>query len=128
MSDTENRDNAADGGLRTTDLLSFLRGKLADAEQSLRSREEMANPPRISEEEWEALKARPGTIMTKGRKLSKAALKEIEMEPLRHKRIAAKIRREVEMFKGVIDALSQLNDEMRDRHLEQTQPEKVRSK
>lgn len=97
--------------IESTDLLGFLRGKLADAEQSLRSREAMANPPRISEEEWEALKARPGTIMTKGRKLSKAALKEIEMEPLRHKRIAVKCRHEVAMFKAAIAALSQPNDQ-----------------
>lgn len=62
----------------------------------------MANPERISEEEWERLKALPGTRVTKGRKLSKAALEELEMEPLRHKRIAVKCRHEVEMFKAVI--------------------------
>ncbi len=105
MSQTNNEEES----IASTDLLGFLRGKLADAEQSLRSREAMANPPRISEEEWEAIKARPGTIMTKGRKLSKSALKEIEMEPLRHKRIAVKCRHEVEMFKAVIAALVQPN-------------------
>lgn len=93
----------------TSALLGWLRGKLADAEQSLRSREAMANPKPISDEEWEALKALPGTRVTNGRKLGKAALKEMAEEPLRHKRIAAKCLREVEMFRATIDALTQPN-------------------
>lgn len=95
----------------TSDLLGWLRGKLTDAEQALRSREAMANPPTISEEEWERLKAMPGTRVTKGRKLSKAALKDMAEEPLRHKRIAQKCRHEVEMFRATIAALTQPNDQ-----------------
>jgi hypothetical protein len=98
-----------DAGLQA--LLGFLRGKLADAEKSLRCREEMANPRVISDEEWEEMKKMPGVIVTKGRKLSKAALKEMELAPLRHKRIAAIYRNEVEMFKAVIAALDQPNDQ-----------------
>ena len=70
----------------------------------------MANPPTISDEEWERIKAMPGTRVTKGRKLSKAALKDMAEEPLRHKRIAEKCRREVEMFRATIAALTQPND------------------
>lgn len=98
-----------DGGVVCKELLGWLRGKLAEAEQSLRCREAMANPPTISDEEWERLKALPGTRVTKGRKLSKAAIKEMELEPLRHKRIAIKCRHEVEMFRATIAALTQPN-------------------
>ena len=93
----------------SSDLLGWLRVKLAEAEHSLKSREAMANIKPMTDEELEQIKALPGTRMTKGRKLSKAALKEIEMEPLRHKRIAVKCRREVEMFKATIAAISQHN-------------------
>lgn len=44
----------------SSDLLGWLRGKLAEAEQSLRCRETMANPPTISDEELERLKNTPG--------------------------------------------------------------------
>ena len=96
--------------LPASDLLGWLRGKLAEAEQALRSREAMANPPTISEEEWERLKAMPGTRVTKGRKLSKAAIKDMAEEPLRQKRIAKRCRHEVEMFRATIAALTQPND------------------
>ena len=95
--------------VRCDDLFGFLRGKLADAEQSLRSREAMANPPRISDEEIERLKTLPGTRVTKGRKLSKAEIKEMELEPVRQCRIAAKCRHDVEMFRAVIAALDKPN-------------------
>ena len=91
--------------LPASDLLGWLRGKLAEAEQALRSREAMANPPTISEEEWERLKAMPGTRVTKGRKLTKAQVKDMEEEPKRQSRIAATCRREVMMFKAVIAAM-----------------------
>lgn len=101
--------NETGGDFASKDLLCWLRVKLAEAEQSLRCREEMANIQPMTDDELERLKALPGTQVTKGRKLSKAALKEIEMEPLRHKRIAVKCRREVEMFKATIAAISQHN-------------------
>ena len=103
--------------LPASDLLCFLRDKLADAERSLRCREEMAKTtPPISEEELEALKARPGVIVTKGRKLTKAQVKDMEEEPKRQSRIAATCRREVMMFKAVIAAMeSQHNAELSDR-------------
>ena len=103
------------------EILDWLRGKLADAEQALRIWEAMANPPTISDEEWERIKAMHGTRVTKGRKrikamhvtrvtkgrkLSKAALKDLAEEPLRHKRIAEKCRCEVEMFRATIAALT----------------------
>lgn len=94
------------------DLLGWLRGKLADAEQSLRCREQMANPPTISAEEWERIKATPGVRVTKGRKLSKAEIKDMAEEPLRQKRIAEKCRQDVEMFKATIAALTQPNDKI----------------
>ena len=102
----------ASEAVRCDDLLGFLRGKLADAEQSLRSREAMANPPRISDEEIERLKTLPGTRVTKGRKLSKAEIKEMELEPARQKRIAARCRREVELLRAVIAALDKPNDKI----------------
>ncbi len=88
------------------EILDWLRGKLADAEQALRIWEAMANPPTISDEEWERIKAMHGTCVTKGRKLSKAARKDLAEEPLRHKRIAEKCRCEVEMFRATIAALT----------------------
>lgn len=97
------------GAIASKDLLGWLHGKLADAEQTLRSREQMANPPKISAEEWERIKAMPGVRITKGRKLSKAELKDLAEEPLRQKRIAIKCRHEVEMFKATIAALTQPN-------------------
>jgi F420-0:gamma-glutamyl ligase-like protein len=93
----------------SSDLLGWLRGKLADAEKALRCREDMANAKPISEEEWEKLKAMPGVRVTKGRKLTKAELKDMAEEPRRQKRIAVKCRHEVEMFKAIIAALTQPN-------------------
>ena len=93
------------------DLLCWLRGKLTDAEQSLKSREALANPPTISEEEWERLKSLPSTIVGKPRKVSKAKQEEGRQELLRHKRIAIKCRREVEMFKATISAVESLHNE-----------------
>lgn len=107
MSDPKNAIGQPQVG--SDDLLGFLRGKLAEAEKSLRCREEMANPRRISEEEWARLKSLPGTRVTTAHKLSKAALKEMEMEPLRHKRIAAKCRQEVAMLKAVIATIDKPN-------------------
>lgn len=98
--------------IESTDLLGWLRGKLADAEQSLKGREALANPPTISEEEWERLKSLPGTIVGKSRKPSKAKMEERRLELLRHKRIAVKCRHEVEMFRAVIAALSLPNAEV----------------
>lgn len=92
-------------------LLGWLHGKLAAAEQSLKSREAMANPPTIPIEEWEKLKSLPGTIVGKSRKPSKAKLEERRLELLRHKRIAVKCRQEVEMFKAVIAALDLVNND-----------------
>lgn len=89
------------------DIVLFLKDKLAAAEKELRCHEEMSRPqPRISEEKWERIKAMPGTRVTMGRKMSKAALKAMAEEPLRHKRIAAKCRHEVDMFKAAIAELS----------------------
>lgn len=97
------------GAVAPKDLLGWLRDKLADAEKSLRCREDMANAKPLTEEDFEKLKAMPGVRITKGRKLTKAELKDMAEEPLRQKRIAAKCRHEVEMFKATIAALTQPN-------------------
>lgn len=89
----------ASKAVRCDDLLGFLRGKLAAAEQALRSREQ-------GEECW-----RDGTSETwrkVGCKLTKAQrLRLSEKEG----RIAEKCRREVAMFKAVIAALDKPNDQ-----------------
>lgn len=96
-------------------MLGWLRGKLADAEQSLRSREQMANAKPLTAAEWEELAAMPGVLVTKGRPLSKAACKKLEAaqeeDAARQGRIAIKCRHEVEMFRATIDALTQPNDQ-----------------
>lgn len=92
------------------DLLAWLRGKLADAEQALQCREDMATAKPLSAEEWEELSKIPGVRVTKGRKMSKAAIKEMHEMPRRHKRIAEKCRHEVEMFRATIEALTQPNE------------------
>lgn len=92
--------------IASSELLDWLRGRLADAEQALSAREAMANQPKISDEEWELIKAMPGARVTKARKLSKAALNDIAQESLRHKRIAQKCLREVEMFRAAIAVLT----------------------
>jgi len=94
----------------TSALLGWLRGKLADAEKSLSAREQMANTAPITAEEWEEWSKMPGVIVTKGRRMSKAAKKaladkQVEQQ-LRDKRIAIKCSHEVEMFKAVIAALT----------------------
>lgn len=86
-------------------LFAFLRGKLAQAEQALRCREEMAERKPMTDEQWEEFAKMPGVRVTKGRRISKAALKELAEQPLRHKRIAEKCRHEVAMFTAVIAAL-----------------------
>lgn len=93
-----------------SDLLGWLRGKLADAEHALQCREEMATAKPLSTEELEELSKMPGVRVTKGGKMSKAAIKEMNEMPLRHKRIAEKCRREVEMFRATIAALTQPNE------------------
>ena len=97
-------------GVGCDDLFGFLLGKLADAEKSLQGREALANPPTISEEEWERLKSHTGTIIGKSRKTSNAKLEE---EIKIHRRIAVKLRHEVEMFRAVIAAISEPNAEVK---------------
>lgn len=105
--------NSTDERLPASALLDWLRGKLADAEKSLKCREDMASTPPITKEEWEEWSKMPGAHVTKGRKLSKAAAKKLEdqqqEQQLRDKRIAIKCRHEVEMFRATIDALTQSN-------------------
>jgi hypothetical protein len=96
----------ADRVIGSDALLGWLRGKLADAEKELRSREDMANAKPLTDAEWGKFVTLPGTIVTKGRKLSKAKIKEMEEEPKRHARIAIKCSREVEMFRAAINALT----------------------
>ena len=95
--------------LSASDLLCWLRRKLADAEKELQFREDMANAKPLTAAEWEKFQNLPGTIVAKGCKLSKAKVKEMEEEPKRHARIAIKCRREVEMFRAVITRLNELD-------------------
>lgn len=100
----------------TSALLGWLRGKLEDAEKSLSAREQMANAKPLTAEEWEELAKMPGVLVTKGRKLSKAACKKLEAEQAeaaaQQGRIAIKCRHEVEMFKAVLKQLEAPNDKV----------------
>jgi hypothetical protein len=103
--------NTTDSPERFTasDLLAFMRGKLVAAENALRCREQMANAKPLTAEEWEELAKMPGVLVTKGRKLSKAACKKLEAkqegDAAMQSRIAIKCRNEVDMIKAVIAAL-----------------------
>lgn len=92
-------------------LLAFLRGKLADAEKALRARETMANAKPITGEQYEEWSKMPGCLVTKGKRLSKAAIKELiaqdAEDQLRQKRIAIKCRHDVEMFRAVLNRLTE---------------------
>lgn len=93
------------GSLSTGELLGWLREKITEADKTLKTREEMARTWRSgTNAEWKAGCAiHP---MTAGRALKKA---ERLQEAARHDRIAVKLRRELEMFKAVAEALSHPN-------------------
>jgi hypothetical protein len=90
----------------STDLLGWLRGKLADAERTLAAREAAAAVWKSgTDKEWaESAKLHPDTA--KEPPLTKAARME---NARREERILVKCRRDVEMFKAVISALSHPN-------------------
>jgi hypothetical protein len=83
--------------LSSSDLLGWLRSKLADAERIVMAREQMDAAWRGgSDESWKSV----------GCKLNKSArLKESSVQG----RIATKCRHDVSMFKAAIDALSHPN-------------------
>lgn len=89
-------------------LLDWLRGKLADAEQSLRCREEIAASCERSADPkyWEELAKMPGVIVTTTSRGRKAPTAKDDLESAaRHRRIAIKCRHEVKMFEATIAAL-----------------------
>jgi len=88
--------------VESTDLLGFLRGKLADAEKSLRAREQSEESWRTgSESDWQmAARLSGGKPMKKSERLRQSEIQG---------RIAVKARHEVAMFKAVIAALDQPN-------------------
>jgi hypothetical protein len=84
-------------GLLGADV-EFVKGKLADAEKSLKFREESEKVWREgTDKSWRAV----GCKMTKQQRLEVSAC---------HGRIAVKCRREVEMFKEVLARLQAPND------------------
>ncbi len=87
-------------------MFAFVRAKLAVSEQSLRCREAMAAVKPISPEEFERLSKTPGARVTKGRRLSKAEIKDMKEPSLRHGQIAVKCREEVKMFKALLDFMT----------------------
>lgn len=86
------------GKLVSSELLAWLRAKLADAKHSVRAREEEESTWRGgTEEAWRAV----------GCKLNKRGRLEVAE---RAARILAKCRREVENFEAVIEIVSQPNE------------------
>lgn len=82
--------------MNKTEMVEFIEGKLISAFASLKAREEMERTWRGGTDEmWRAV----GCTKTKAQRF-----KEAEM----HGRIAAKLRREVELFKAVRDKLKEL--------------------
>jgi hypothetical protein len=94
----KNLNEAADGGLRPTALLGWLREKLEAAEKTLKAREQSEGSWRGgNQKEWDAAARMAGMMpMTKSQRVERA-----EMQ----KRIAALSRHEVEMFQAAIEAL-----------------------
>lgn len=93
-------DPSAPLGIGFEDLLCWLRVKLAEAESALGAREQMEACWRTgTDESWKAVAARAG-----GKAYTK---KERMEESARQGRIAVKCRREVEMYKATIKAVSQ---------------------
>ena len=86
--------------VRCEDLLCFLREKLADAEKALVFREE-------SEAVW-----RDGDADTWRSVGCKLTFEQRLMESKRHGRIAAKCRREIELFKAAIGEIEKHNTKM----------------
>lgn len=79
------------------EMTEFIEGKLIEAFASLKAREEMEVVWRGgTEESWRAV----GCRLTKAQRLKDSAM---------HGRIAAKLRREVELFKAVRDTLNHPN-------------------
>ena len=99
MSDPHVTDSpAARPVVACSDLLGWLGDKLKDAEKSLKCREEMAFTWRGgTDKSWNAA----GCKLTKSQRLAQADT---------HSRIAVKCRREVSMFKAVIERLSHPNN------------------
>lgn len=96
------------GGVGSSALLGFLRGKLEEAERALRCREESEAVWRSGDDASWALVAR-----LHGGKPS--TLKDRLATADTQGRIAAKWRHEVEMFRAAIAALLQPNTEVSDR-------------
>lgn len=84
------------------DLADWLREKIRAAEKALKTREDMATTWRSgTDAEWEsAASLHPSTA---GRAMKKAARIK---EAASHDRIAAKLRRELEMFRATLAAIS----------------------
>lgn len=88
--------------LVSSDLLGWLGGKLAEAEKTLKSREQMAATCRTgTNAEWNAAsKMHPSTVGMKSTKAER--LKEAQM----HDRIADRLRHDRDMFRTTINLLS----------------------
>ncbi|MCW5893313.1 MAG: hypothetical protein KIT14_22590 [bacterium] len=85
------------------ECIAFLREQLACAEQRARTREDMARPVRLSPGEWEeAMNLHPSTRGT-----PMPTIAEQEAEEALQARIAARYRREAELYRAAIDRLTQ---------------------
>lgn len=94
-----------------TEIIEWLKEQLANAEQSLQSRQQMeAALRRDPDELLKEILAMPGVIIGTGRKISKKAAEKKDRERLesadRCARIAVKNKRDVEMIKAVIASIS----------------------
>src|ERR1017187_7754783 len=84
--------------LSSSALLGWLRGKIADAEKTLRAREQMENAwLGGTDKSWRAVGCKLG-------RTQRIAMTDT------HARIAKKCRREVQMFRSILDALIHPND------------------
>ncbi len=95
--------------MKNPPLLLWLNNKLADAEQSLRARESLAESfERTADPKfWDDLSKMPGVIVTKTYRGRKGPTAEQNKESAAsQRRIAEKCRHEVEMFKATIEALT----------------------
>ena len=96
---TDDMKQEPDPGVGSSDLLGWLRGKIADAEKTVIAREQMESAWRDgTAKSWKAV----GCKMNKTARLEEAS---------RQGRIAVKCRREVQMFKAVFDALNHPNSD-----------------
>lgn len=93
-----------------TEILQFLRGKLAEAEKAVRCREEMAATFQRSTDPkfFEEMSKQPGVVITRSGRRG-TTTKDVLESAASQRRIAEKHRHEVKMFKAAIAALENVS-------------------